>query len=241
MEQLKPEKILTPERFMEYEQSIRKSDLIPNVLKLITKPNMKICDIGGASGVFLNEIIKKSKHIIRAYNMEVLPEYKSKQLNEKIDFLHASILDSTLKDKSFNIISFRHLLHHLVGRTLKQTKQNQTRALEEMFRLLKPGGHLIFEEEVNEIPIFSQAIYYLSHFAHKHKIKVKSFDAGTVVVYFMNREEIKRILLGNSSKFNLIIKTEKYTRWNTELRWKLTLLMSRVGTVGFCVEKLKDV
>ena len=57
-EQMRAEEILTPEKFMGDEKSILKYlDRLNISLELIKKNGLKILDVGGASGVFLNELV----------------------------------------------------------------------------------------------------------------------------------------------------------------------------------------
>jgi len=80
--------------------------------------------------------------------MEVAETYRDKLVSNEIDFLHASILDNTIPDDSFDIVTFRDMLHHLVADTVAGTLANQRRAFDELLRIVRPGGYLIFEEEV---------------------------------------------------------------------------------------------
>lgn len=238
LEQLSPEKIIDHRRFIGLEQDIRSSSLVQDVLSRITEPNLKICDVGGASGVFLDEIILRSKFPVRAYNIEVLREYQTKQVNKEIRFLYASILNNDIGDETFDIITFRNVLHHLVGPTLEQTESNQEKALLTMFRLLKPSGFLIFEEQVNQIPPFSKIIYYLSRFANKSKIKCNYFYTGVVVVYFLSTNAIRDIIEGIDNIHKIEVIKKRFIPWHLGLRWKVSLLMSNVGAVYYVIRKV---
>jgi SAM-dependent methyltransferase len=192
--QLSPEKVLTPEKFLEYEKILMGNERMDYIMKYIDKDGIKIIDIGGASGYFLEEIIKKSPFYIDATNLDVDGFFSTKQVNKCIKFLCKSILDSGIDDETYDIITFRHILHHLVAENISDTLENQQNALNEMMRILKKDGYLIFEEEVNNIKLFSRIIYLLSKFANKLKINVKFFEAGKVVVSFLTQKEMKRIL-----------------------------------------------
>ena len=236
--QLDPKAILTPERFIEYEQSIVGSERVSSALDLIKHDGLKILDIGGASGVFLNELHKNSGRRLELFNLEVDDTYKSKQINSDIHFCNGSILNNEFKDDFFDMVTQRHILHHLIGTTLHETMRNQEKALEEMFRITKKGGYILVEEEVNNIKLFSRAVYFLSKVANKYKIKSKTFDAGTVIVSFMTPAEIDGIVKKNMPKYGLEAVKRDYVAWDMSLKWKLTLLMSRVGHVSWLLRKV---
>jgi len=233
--QLKPNNILEPERFLLYEGRDN-SLMVPIVIKLIHKENTKICDVGGASGKFLNEIIFNSKHKVKATIIEVEDYYKDNQVNNNIEFVNASILNNGIDDNYFDIVVFRHLLHHLVSNNLQNTIEIQKLALNEIFRITKNNGFLIFIEQVNEIEIFSRIIYFLSKVANKFNIYSKFFSMGKVVVYFLSPKKIDSILKIFEKKYNLIYYKKKFLPWNLSLRWKLTLLMSKIGSVFYIIK-----
>jgi ubiquinone/menaquinone biosynthesis C-methylase UbiE len=235
--QLHPKDILTPERFLEYEKQFIGSDRMDYILKCIDKENMKIIDIGGASGYFLNEIIKKTSKNIYAVNLDVDDYYSDKQVNENIRYINKSILESGIGNESYDIVTFRHVLHHLVSNNIKNTLDNQRKALDEMIRIVKKGGYLIFEEEINNVKLFSRSIFQLSKFANKIKFNFKFYETGKVVVSFLTGEEIKKILSDIKYKYNYSLNVFKYIKWNMPLRWKITILMASVGAVIVVLKK----
>jgi len=234
-----PDEILDPNRFIQYEKTSMKSDRYKQVLKLIDKNGLKVCDVGGASGVFLNKVIQNSEYTFEAYILDIDKHYKDKLVNKKIKFINQSILNNKIKDNYFDVVTFRHVLHHLVYNDIKTTKLNQEKALSEVFRITKKGGYIVFEEEVNNINLFSKIIYSLSKRANKYKIKSNFFQSGKVIVYFMSQEEIIEIIKEYQKGFNLKILKKNYVNWdNMGLRWKLTLLMSSVGHVFYVIKRV---
>lgn len=235
--QLKPDEILTPEKFLEYEKQFIGNDRMEYILKCIDKDGMKIIDIGGASGYFLNEIVKKSSHKIDASNLDVDNFYFDKQVNPGIKFINKSILDSGVNSESYDIVTFRHILHHLVSGNVRQTLENQQNAITEMLRIVRKGGYLIFEEEVNNVRFFSRIIFQLSKLANKIKFNFKFYEAGKVVVSFLTKDEIKDIVSNLNNKFNFSLEVLKYIKWNMPVKWKITILMASVGAVFVVLKK----
>jgi len=158
--QLDPKKSLDPEKFISYQKV--QEEMVDAILNHIKRPNMKICDIGGANGVFLDYIIKNAPYPIEPYIIEINDYYKKRLVNKKINFIHGSILDGKIQDNFFDFVVFRHVLHHLVSNNIKKTYINQINSFNEIFRITKSNGYVIFVEEVNQIRIFSNLLYVLS-------------------------------------------------------------------------------
>lgn len=236
--QLSPKKILEPERFLLYE-GLDNSLIVPPILKLIKKDNISICDVGGASGKLLNEIVIKSNFKIKPVIMDIDDFYQDKILNNNIEFINESILNNKFDDNYFDIITFWHLLHHLVSNNLKNTLKIQKLALDEIFRITKKNGYVIFVEQVNNNKLFSWIIYLLSKFANKLDINIRSFYIGKVIVHFLSYNYIKKILGDFKKKYNLRIYKTQYFPWKSSLKWRITLLMSNIGSVFYIIKVLK--
>lgn len=237
---LKNNNTLDAERFLEYEKSVINSKRLTEVLNLIDRDGLKILDVGGASGLFLNEISKLTNYKVNLYNFEIDEFYKNKQAGSKINFLTGSIINNNLENEIFDIVTFGDVLHHLIGKNLRETHNNQQRAIQEMFRTTKNGGYIIFNEEVNKIKFFSMIIYYLSRLANKLKIKSSFFDAGKVVVSFLTPHEIAKIIEKANKNYKVRI-IKKYCDYlSLLLRWRITLLMSSVGNMNYVIKKLSE-
>jgi len=131
------------------------------------------------------------------------------------------------------------LLHHLVSNNLKNTLKIQKLALDEIFRITKKNGYVLFIEQVNNNEIFSWIIYLLSKFANKLSINIGFFYTGKVIVHFLSYNYIKKMIKDFKIKYNLKIYKTQYLPWKIEFKWKITLLMSNVGTVFYIIKVLK--
>ena len=236
--QLSPKKILEPERFLLYEGSDN-SLIVPTILNLIKKDNINICDVGGASGKLLTEVVAKSNFKIKPVIMDIDDFYQDRILINDIEFVNESILNNKFDDNYFDITTFRHLLHHLVSNSFRNTLKIQKLALDEIFRITKKNGYVIFIEQVNNNELFSWITYLLSKIANKLDINIKSFFTGKVIVHFLSYYYIKKILADFKKKYNLRIYKAQYFPWKSSLKWRITLLMSNIGSVFYIIKVLK--
>lgn len=232
-QQLDPDAVLTPQRFLDYEQSVKRSAIVEAVLGLVT-PHATLCDVGGASGVFADMVRQRSPAPIRANVLEVVAEYREKLVSPDIGFVHASIVDGPLPHERFDIVTARHVLHHLVGSTIADTAALQQRGLRRMLQLVKPGGHLVFQEQVLRVKPFSRAVYVMSRFAHRRSLNVRYFDTGTVVVSYMTPGEVDSIV--RSMDDGIVVTAARLPRV-VQWRWKLTILMAATVDVLYVIRR----
>lgn len=236
MVQLAPERTLDPGRFLDYEHSVKSSRLVDRALAVIDRPGLSVCDIGGASGVFLAELARRSPHPIQATVLDV-GDYRERLVDPKIEFIQASIVENQVEAGRFDLVTARHVFHHLVGASLGETRALQQRALREMVRITRPGGYLLIEEEVNRVPAFSRLVYYLSRFASQHRIRLRFFETGRVVVSFMSPEQLAEAVASAAQSSALDVIETEYQPRSMQWRWRLTLLMADVGNQLYVIRK----
>jgi 2-polyprenyl-3-methyl-5-hydroxy-6-metoxy-1,4-benzoquinol methylase len=235
--QLDPLETLDPDRFMDYERSVLRSRLVESILSVIDRPNMSICDVGGATGVLLKKLREHSSHPIDATVLEINDAYADRMAHPSIHFRHGSIIENDLPSGSFDIVTCRHIIHHLVADSIPATLALQRKAIAELIRITKPSGYLIFEEQVNLVKPFSRAVYHLSKLANRAKFNWRYFEAGHVVISFLTPNEISEMINRHAANGTISVETQSLTRRKVELRWKLTLLMSRGGDMLYVINK----
>jgi len=112
--------------------------LMPNELKT----NSTILDIGyghGHSIWLLDEFFKPEKIIALDIDPNAAERAKEniKRCDCNVELLHSDAAFIDLADETVDMIFCHQTFHHLV---------NQERAMDEFFRVLKPGGVLLFAE-----------------------------------------------------------------------------------------------
>jgi SAM-dependent methyltransferase len=235
--QLEPGRVLDAERFGEYERLFDRSWMLEQCSARIDRPGLRICDVGGATGVFLGELLDRAAHVFEGTVLEVDPRHETRLARDELRFIQGSILENDLPDGAFDFVTFAHILHHLVGDSARASRTLQERALAEMLRITKPGGYLVFEEQVNCVAPFARAVYELSRLANRTGLRWRFFEAGTVVVRFMTPAEIAAQLEVHVRDGRARIEERAFTPWEMGLRWKITLLMSRVGACRYVLRK----
>ena len=131
----------------------------------------------------------------------------------------------------------RHVLHHLVSDSAAGTRALQRRGIAEMLRLTRPGGFLVFQEQVHYVRPLSRSVYYLSRFANRHGLRLRLFEAGKVVVSFMTPREIGDDVEAAGRELPLVVEAYSDVPRQVALKWKLTLLMANVGDVVYAIRR----
>lgn len=180
---------------------------------------IEICEFGGGAGQLLGEI-RKSYPNYSYTNVEIINDYKQLLVSENIKYVNTSVLDSTFADSSFDIIIMRDVLHHLIGGSLKETTENQERALYELKRLVRSGGAIFIEEFTNESEIATRMLYYLSWLNTKIGVHIpRLFISKNVIVAFLTSSKLLNMCNQIFGKKNI-----KKQELVVEAKWYFTLL-----------------
>jgi len=159
--------------------------------------------------------------------MELVFDTYRKQVNESIFLIGGNAMDLPFKDCSFEYTVVKNLLHHLVGRTRRESKAFGKRAVEELMRVTKTGGYIIILDQYNRRRFFSAIIFYLTLFCSIFSISFESFGWGkNVIVSFLTPVETRDFLTGTGN-IDIVMNVEN--RLELSRRWRYTLLMSNIG------------
>lgn len=171
-------------------------------LKFITehcRVNSSLVDIGCGTGNIL-KYIKDHTHIEHLYGIDISENYLEKtQENVGCQTLQGSILDDDFAESISNKFDFAILaavLHHLVGKTRKQSRINASIAISNALKVLKPGGHLLIWEPVFYPEFMMDAVFYAKRFMTKftsRRIQIlgRLNNIGAPVVSYFTSEQLE--------------------------------------------------
>lgn len=142
-------------------------------------------DVGTRLGEFaftLAELMPGGSRVIGMdCDSKVMEQAEQKHAGKGIEFLTGDAMDMPFADNSFELVAISNTLHHI---------EHYERVLEEMLRVLRPGGYLL----VNEMFSDNQNAAQQTHFA-QHSLEAKlDVLSGGFQRPTWKREEIITIL-----------------------------------------------
>jgi len=205
---------------------MKNHDIINFFMRTQFSGNASILDVGGGNGNLLDNIVKyfPNQGKPKLYNLELCEFYRNYQINKEITFLVGSALSLPFKDQTFDFVVSNALLHHLVGKSRRESTRNAGQAVREFIRVTKPGGYVIINEIYNESRAFAHTLFLLTSLGalfHFHWGRLGWYK--DVIVCFLTPSEIDDLMT------DLQIIDRKLNRSNVSLRFRLTLLHSNVG------------
>ncbi len=203
----------------QYKSSPLSALILAWLSKQKSNKRLEICEFGGGAGQLLAQI-QKSFPKYSYTNMEIIHDYKQYLASGDIRFVFGSVLHSGFRNGSFDLIVMRDVLHHLVGRSLKEAGSNQILALKELKRVIRPGGVVFIEEFTNESEISGKLLYYLTRLNSKIGIHISSlFVSPNVIVSFLTSNKLIALCNSVFGKENVDIEIE-----HQEFIWHIWLL-----------------
>lgn len=222
-----------------HEDRVKDSYALPLVLNWIKKKKfdrkVEICEFGGGAGQLLNEI-GKSYPNVDLINVDIIDEYKRFMVSKKIKYVVSSVLDSKFPNNSFDIILMRDVLHHLVGKNLKETTENQKHALTELKRLIRPGGAIFIEELTDSSEIVCSLLYFLTILNSRIGLRFLSFYVNpNAIVYFFTPNRLLKLYLEIFGERDILVR--KIDRYKTDLISRLLHFGKELNKVTVVLKK----
>lgn len=207
---------------------------IKNNLK--NKKEISILEFGGGNGALLYELKKKlSSKSVTVVNAELVEDYVAYQVHKSIQFVVANILESQFKNNSFDFVIIRNVMHHLVGKSISETRQNLMLALSEMTRIVKEDGLVLIEEQTNQSTLANNIIFWASFFATKLKINIPRLQITPhTIVGYMTETLLKKYVAINKA---VTIISSNYQKWNQPWWLKYPLLLFNNGSSLIVIKK----
>jgi len=189
---------------------------------------LSVCEFGGGGGVLLAELLRRIDRAVTACNAELVSAYRVRQTDRRIRFLLTSVLDPCFPSETFDVVVLRNVLHHLIGPSFGATRANQRRAVQELFRVTKPGGLVLIEEQVVEDRLACRAVYALSRCAARLGITLRAFQiTPSTVVAFLTGRQLTALCDGHAGPDGCA--SRQYKRWPRPWRWRITWFMRNTG------------
>jgi SAM-dependent methyltransferase len=115
-----------------------------------------------------------------------------------------SVFDPAVVDQvegKFDFAVLAAVLHHLIGRTRKESRQHAQTALENAVRLLKPGGYVIVLEPIFYPPLAMDGVFYVKKLVSKFTSGRASIggywnNLGAPVVSYYTNEQLEEMVSG---------------------------------------------
>jgi len=186
-----------------------------------------LLDVGGGNGLFADRILATYPNAqVTVLDTSEALLGKNALHPRKICLLESAENLNQLSMK-YDLISFNWLLHHLVGNSLLQTRQNQIETLKIARNLLSPDGRISVFENGYEGWIFKhlpgQLIYFLTSLKSIAPL-TKKLGANTagVGVCFLSKEEWFKTM--NQAGLTVINYSEP-DEWTWSIQWYWRILL----------------
>ncbi len=209
------------------------------IKKYCGKDLSSLLDIGGGSGIFSYLVAKECPNII------VTLLDPSKKMLAKMEDMEGIIkvvgkLPNEINLNSiYNYIHIKEVFHHITGPSIKESKNNLEKSLQNIKMLMNNNSYLLIHELFFESPIIltlsNTIIFYLLKLQNKigFKIPIEDFVLG-LNVYFYTRKDFRNIL--HECGFEIIDFQEEL--WKTNFKLRL-IFVKFSGRMVFICRKMR--
>lgn len=178
-------------------KSLKKLAYLDSLFKKIKQPVNNLLDIGGADGSMGVSIAKMINVDLKDIMLiDVNPQPKEEYKAEGVKYKHGSASQLEVPDDSYDVCILSMVLHHL------NTFEKQMKCLEEVYRVLKPGGYLFIRE--HDVHDNNDKIFKYIHLVYSAVLTNESSvdDAFNEKEYYLKYDEIKNMI--KNAGFNVV-------------------------------------
>jgi len=207
--------------------------------KLEPSKRKKSLDFGCGDGFFIKKMIENGfegecygSDISRSMINFAKEEFRDKNVNLFV----ADGFNLPLKtDTNFDIIHIDGVLHHIIGKTRKESITKAEQIIEKLTKILAKNGSLIVEE-INFISylfpsISSNLVFYflkLFNFLKMDLSKIANEIQPGLEVNFFNEQQLRKLL----EKYGTVQQIRKKMK---KMKWKRLFLLKEQGNISYVV------
>jgi SAM-dependent methyltransferase len=217
------------------EYSLERFNFAVSKINQYATENSSLLDIGCGSGNILLHISRKTK-IKNLFGLDIIEKYLS-QTREKLpcETYQGSIIDCDIISKissEFDFVLMGAVLHHLVEKTRKKSKELAVTAINNAVGLLKDNGYLIIFEPVFYPAITMDIVFYIKRALSTvttRRIQVLGHwnNIGAPVVSYFTNEELYSLVEKN---INCQIVDKEILDQHLSLLWRMAFITRRTDT-----------
>lgn len=156
-------------------------------------PGLRVLELGCGTGHRL-EGLTRDHPGFRLHGLDITPVMVQTARRERpagISFMVADCLSVPFASASFDAIIIYDVLHHLVTGTKPASDHLRTAGLQELVRLLAPGGFIVMEEVCVNTSWRARGIFALSHLISRLHLNLPALHIHTdVVLNFFTLKEL---------------------------------------------------
>lgn len=197
----------TKKYFDRYKPHYSRDRIAPALAYLKGKKDFTLIELGCGDAINLKRIAELTKNA-RFFGIEESEGYKESWPFQSGDFIALSVLDDNLEkkiDQKFDYVLIAYLLHHLVGKSRRQSLRNVDKCLRVAKSMLKKGGSIMIVEPVFEPSFLMTLIFYVKKICSlfsKNRIGIFGYwnNIGSPIVSYLSRKQLEEIIERNGLK-----------------------------------------
>ncbi|RLC69510.1 MAG: hypothetical protein DRI81_20375 [Chloroflexi bacterium] len=165
----------------------------------------RVLEVGGGTG-YLLDLLAEEAGVAQFYNCELVYQAYRKQVNPSTVLVGGNALSLPFAESKFDYVIAKNLLHHLVGKTRKESKGFAQKAAIELRRVVKSGGHIIILEQYHQYRPCADSLFYLTLLLSMGSFQLEVLGIRPkVIVSFLTPIEIRKLFLGAYAEKDQVI------------------------------------